>query len=138
MCFFRASDISRKKKQNFAGFSGVNSRKNRPISQKKSQNLRKNRPILRDFRGKKSKFAEKSTNLAGFSQEKVKIRGKISRFRGILVEKSQISKDFQGQIHRKFGRFDGKFRQETIGKKQPISLFLGGQISLKTISFASI
>ena len=29
---YRASDISRKKKQNFAGFSGANSRKNRPIS----------------------------------------------------------------------------------------------------------
>ena len=28
----RASDISRKKKQNFAGFSGANSQKNRPIS----------------------------------------------------------------------------------------------------------
>ena len=28
----RASDISRKKKQNFAGFSGANSRKNWPIS----------------------------------------------------------------------------------------------------------
>ena len=38
----RASDISRKKKQNFAGFSGPNSRKNRPIS--------------RDFRGKKVKI----------------------------------------------------------------------------------
>ena len=38
----RASDISRKKKQNFAGFSGANSRKNRPIS--------------RDFRGRKVKF----------------------------------------------------------------------------------
>ena len=38
----RASDISRKKKQNFAGFSGANSRKNRPIS--------------RDFSGKKSIF----------------------------------------------------------------------------------
>ena len=36
----RASDISRKKKQNFSGLSGANSRKNRPIS--------------RDFRGKKS------------------------------------------------------------------------------------
>ena len=103
-----------KKKQNFAGFSGVNSRE------------------------KKSKFAEKSANFAGFSREKVKIRGKIGRFRGILAEKSQISKDFQGQIHRKFGRFHGKFRQETISKKQPISLFFGGQISLKTINFASI
>ena len=52
----RASDISWKKKQNFAGFSGANSRKNRPIS--------------RDFRGKKSKFAEQSADFAGFSREK--------------------------------------------------------------------
>ena len=78
----KASDISRKKKQNFAGFSGANSRKNRPIS--------------RDFRGRK-----------------VKIRRKIGRFRGILAEKSQITKDFQGQILRKIGRFHGKFRGET-------------------------
>ena len=38
----RASDISWKKRQNFAGFSGPNSRKNRPISgefsREKSQN----------------------------------------------------------------------------------------------------
>ena len=106
----RASDISRKKKAKFRGI----------------------------FRGK---FAEKSADFAGFSREKVKIRGKIrrfrgrkvkirrkiDRFRGILAEKSQISKDFQGQIHRKFGRFHGKFRQETISKKQPISLFLGSK-----------
>ena len=73
----RASDISRKKKQNFAGFSGANSRKNRPISRdfrgkkvkirskigpfhvifaEKSQNSQKNRPISRDFSGKKSNF----------------------------------------------------------------------------------
>ena len=73
----RASDISRKKKQNFAGFSGANSWKNRPISwyfrgkkvkirgksadfagflREKSQNSPKNRPILRDFSGKKSNF----------------------------------------------------------------------------------
>ena len=87
---FRASDISRKKKQNFAGFSGANSQKNRPIS--------------RDFRGRK-----------------VKIRRKIVWFPGILAEKSQISKDFQGQILRKIGQFHGKFRgklcQETISKK---------------------
>ena len=63
----RASDISWKKKQNCAGFSGANSRKNRPISQ--------------DFRGKK-----------------VKIHSKISRFCGILAEKSQISKDFWGKF----------------------------------------
>ena len=56
----RASDISRKKKQNFAAFSGANSRKNRPISRdfrgKKSQKSQKNRPISRDFSGKKSNF----------------------------------------------------------------------------------
>ena len=67
MSLDRASDISRKKKQNFVGFSGAN--------------LRKNRPISRDFRGKK-----------------VKIRGTIGPFRGILAEKSQFSRDFQGQI----------------------------------------
>ena len=78
----RASDISRKKKQNFAGFSGANSRENRPIS--------------RDFRGKK-----------------VKIRKKIGPFRGILAEKSQFLKDFQGQILRKIGRFQWKVRGET-------------------------
>ena len=69
----RASDISRKKKQNFAGFSGANSRKNRPISREKSQNSRNNRPISGDFRGRK-----------------VKIRRKIGPFRGILAEKSQF------------------------------------------------
>ena len=103
-----ASDISRKKTQNFAEFSGANSRKNQPISQDfrgkkvktcgkigrfrrifagKSQNSRKNPPISR----------EKSQN----SQE----NRPISRhFSG----KSQISKDFQGQIHRKIGRFHGE------------------------------
>ena len=73
----RASDISRNKKQNFAGFSGANSRKNWPISRdfrgkkvkvrgtigrfrailrEKSQNSQKNRPISRDFSEKKSIF----------------------------------------------------------------------------------
>ena len=98
----RASDISRKKKQNFAGFSGANSRKNRPISREKSQNSRKNRPISRDFRGRK-----------------VKIRRKIVRFRGILAEKSQISKDFQGQILRKIGRFPGLFHGKFRGGTSP-------------------
>ena len=74
------------------------------------------------FAGKKSKLAEKLADFVGFSREKVKIRGKIrrfrgrkvkirrkiDRFRGILAEKSQISKDFQGQIHRKIGRFHGE------------------------------
>ena len=92
----RASDISQKKKQNFAGFSGANSRKNWPISREKSQNSRKNQLISRDFR-----------------RRKVKICRKIVRFHGILAEKSQISKDFKGQILRKIGRFHGKFRGET-------------------------
>ena len=78
----RASDISRKKKQNFAGFSGANSRKNRPISQ--------------DFSGK-----------------------------------SQISKDFRGKFLEKSadftGNFGGKLRQETISKKQPISMDFFGK-----------
>ena len=38
------------------------------------------------------------------------IRRKIGRFRGISAEKIQISKDFQGQILRKIGQFHGKFR----------------------------
>ena len=59
-----ASDISRKKKQNFVGFSGGNSRKNRLIS--------------RDFRGKKAKFAGKTGDIRDFPGKKVKIRGEIS------------------------------------------------------------
>ena len=66
------------------------------LSREKSQNSRKNRPISQDFR-----------------RTRVKIRRKIGRFRGILAEKSKITKDFQGQILRKIGRFHGKFRGET-------------------------
>ena len=73
------------KSADFAGFS-----------REKNQNSRNNRPISGDFRGRK-----------------VKIRRKIGPFRGILAEKSQFSKDFQGQILRKIGRFHGKFRGET-------------------------
>ena len=110
--FIRASDISRKKKQNFAGFSGANSRKNRPIS--------------RDFRGEnKLKFAKKSADFAGVYRQKVKFR---RIFRGKFAEKSA---DFTGN-------FGGKLRQETINKKQPISLDFFWQISLKSINFASI
>ena len=50
----------------FAGFSW-----------EKSQNLRKNWLILSDFRGKKSKFAEKSADFAG---EKSKFAGKSTDF----------------------------------------------------------
>ena len=79
----RTSDVSWKKKQNVAGFSGAN--------------LWKNRLISRDFRG-----------------GKYKIRRKIGQFRGILEEKSQISKDFQGQILRKIGQLHEKFWGETL------------------------
>ena len=70
---------------------------------------------------------EKSADFAGFSRGKqVEIRKKIGRFRWGLPAKSQISKDFQGQIAEKSadftGNFGGKLRQETINKKQPISL----------------
>ena len=88
-------------------------------------------PGLLIFRGKKAKFsgifigkfAEKS---ADFEGKKVKIRGKIGRFRRVFTgEKSKFaekSADFTGT-------FEGKLRQETISKKQPISLdFSFGQI----------
>ena len=68
---------------------------------------------LANFTGKKSKFAEKSADFAGYLREKVKIHRKIGRFCGILAEKSQILKDFQGQVLRKIGRFHGKFRGGT-------------------------
>ena len=92
----RASDISWKKKQNFGGFSGANSRKNRLIS--------------RDFCGKKVEIRRK---IGRFHGRKVKVRRKIGLLRGILAEKSQISKDIQRQILRKIGRFHWKFRGET-------------------------
>ena len=125
---YRASDISRKKRQNFAGFSGANSRKEQPISQ--------------DFRGKKVKILGKIGQFCGiFAREKSKFAEKSADF-ARLVKKSQISKDFQGQILRKIGRFHGKFggklHQETISKQQPILLDFFWQISLKSINFASI
>ena len=66
----RASDISWKKKQNFAGFSGANSRENRPISRDFRGKKVKIRGTIGRFRGifagKKSKFAEKSARFTGF------------------------------------------------------------------------
>ena len=82
------------------GFSGANSRKNRPISW--------------DFREKKGKICSK-----------------IGRFWRILAEKNQISKDFRGKFLEKSadftGNFGGKRRQETISKKQPISMDFFGK-----------
>ena len=104
------------------------------------------------FAGKKSKLAEKLADFVGFSREKVKIRGKIrrfrgrkvkirrkiDRFRGILAEKVKFRRIFRGKFIEKSADFTGKLRQETISKKQPISLGFFWQISLKTINFASI
>ena len=71
------------------------------------------------FRGK---FAEKSADFAGFSREK-----------------SQISKDFQGKFLEKSadftGNFGGKLRQETISKKQPISMDFFWRISRYFVFF---
>ena len=66
----RASEIWRKKKQNFAGFLGANSRKNRPISRdfrgKKVKIRGKIGQFRRSFDGEKSNFTEKSADFAGF------------------------------------------------------------------------
>ena len=98
-CFTGLLIFRGKKRQNFAGFSGANSRKKQPISQ--------------DFRGKKVKILEKIGQFCGiFAREKSKFTEKSADF-ARLAKKSQISKDFQGQILRKIGRFHGKFRGET-------------------------
>ena len=89
---YRASDISRKKSKISRDFQGQICGK------------------IGRFRGKKVKIRE---TIGRFRGRKVKIRKKVGRFRGILAEKSQFSKDFQGQILRKIGRFHGKFRGES-------------------------
>ena len=72
----RASDISRKKKQNFAGFSGANSRKNRLISRDcRGRKVKIRRKIVR-FRGT---LAEKSQISKDFQEQ---ILRKIGRFHG--------------------------------------------------------
>ena len=91
----RASDISRKKKQNFAGISG------------------QIRGKIGRFRGI---FAEKSQ----YSREKCQISQKNRPISRDISGKSQISKDFQGQILRKIGRFHGKFGGGTFAKKQSV------------------
>ena len=102
----RASDISRKKRQNLAGFSEGNLQKNRLISREKSQNSRNNQPISQE----KSQNSQKNCPISrDFSGKKVDFR---MIFRGKLLEKSD---NFTGN----FGR---KVRQETISKKQPVSL----------------
>ena len=63
MHFNRASDISRKKKQDFAGFSGANSRDFRG---EKVKICGKIGPFRGISAGKKSNFAEQSADFAGF------------------------------------------------------------------------
>ena len=91
------------------------------------------------FRGKKAKFrgifrgkfAEKSADFAGFSREKVKIREKISRFRGVFAgEKSKFtekSADFEGFCRKKskFEAFSGANAQ----KNRPLSREISGETS---------
>ena len=59
----------------------------------------------------------------------------MNRASGRSRKKSQISRDFQGQIRRKNGRFRGnsrgQFRWKTIGKERPTSWELPKQISLE-------
>ena len=64
------SNFLREKKQNFARFSGANSRKNWPILRdfrgKEVKIHGKIGRFRRIFAGEKSKFAEKSADFAGF------------------------------------------------------------------------
>ena len=132
----RASDISRKKEQKFAGFSGGNSRKNRLISREKQA-------ISWIFPGKKSKFVEKSADFAGFSREKSQNSWKNRpTLQDFSAKKVKFPRIFRGKLLEKSadvtGNFGGKLRQETISKKQHISLDFLGEISLKSINFAPI
>ena len=83
------------------------------------------------FRGK---FAEKSSDFAGFSREKSQNSltnrpisreksqnsQKIGRFRGISVEKSQISKDFRGKFLKKSGPISREILGGNFAKKQSV------------------
>ena len=103
----RASDISRKKKQDFAGFFQGQIR----------GKIGRFRGI---FAGKKSKFVEKSAHFAEFPREKSQTWRNNQPISGILAEKRQFSKDFQGQILGKIGRFHGKFWGGNFVKKQSV------------------
>ena len=83
------------------------------------------------FARKKSKFAQKSAHFTGFSREKSQNSQKNWPISRDFSGKSQISKDFRGKFLEKSADFTGnvwgKLRQETIGKKQPISLDFFGK-----------
>ena len=114
--------IFRRKKAKFRGiFRGKFAEKSADFagfSREKSQNLRKNRPILQDFRGKKVKIHRKKRPISrDCSGKKPNYEG----FSGANYKKNRlISREISG----------GKLRQETISKKQPISLdFFGGKLA---------
>ena len=48
-----------------------------------------------------------------FKENSESLRGQLDRASDILRKKSKISRDFQGQIRGKIGRFHGKFWGET-------------------------
>ena len=128
----RASDISWEKKAKFRGvFRGKfaekstafarflreksrNSLKNLPISREKSQSPQKNRPITRDFSGKKSNF------------------------KGYSEANSQKNRPISPEISGETSPRNILTMQETISKKSQFRWIFFGQISLKSINFASI
>ena len=125
----RASDISRKKSKISRDFQGqIRGKIGRfrgIFAGRQSKFTEKSADFCFFFTGKKSKFAEKSADFAEFSRKKVKFQ-RICR--GKFLEKLA---DFMGN-------FVGKLRHETISKKQLISLDFLGEISLKSINFASM
>ena len=135
-CFFQSFWYFTKKKAEFRGiFRGKFAQKSVDFvgfSWEKSQNSWKNRPISRDFRGRKIKIRGK---IGRFRGRKVKIRRQIGQFHGLYRKKSKFRRKTRPISREIFG---GKLRQETISKKQPISLGFFWQISLKSINFASI
>ena len=82
----------------------------------------------------------KNQRLVGHLDEGFLGQGLSHRSSGLLIgcgEKSNFMGFFGANLQKKIGqfgkKFGGKFHQETMGKKQPISLQFLGQISLKSI-----
>ena len=77
-------------------------------------------------RKKNEKFAEKSADFAGFSREKSQNSRKNRPTSRDFSGKHSFPRIFRGKFLEKSadftGNFGGELRQETISKKQPISL----------------
>ena len=88
-----------------------------------------------DFAGTKSKFAEKSADFAGFSREKSQNSQKNRPISWDCSGKKPNYEGFSGANYKKNRPISreisgGKLRQETISKKQPISLdFFGAKLA---------